>query len=141
MCAIIMVAGREPSLRWLQIIPVFFLMTLFCSGIAFFAARMTIHVRDITQLIPFITRLIFYVSGLFYVIGDKFHGTKGAILKLNPLNVYISLVRDALLHEDVRRDGITVGLHTWEEAAIYGVVLFVAGFIFFWRAEGLYGRD
>ena len=141
MCAIIMVAGREPSWRWFEMFPAFFLMTLFCAGIAFFAARMTIHIRDITQLIPFITRLIFYVSGLFYVIGSKFHGVEGRVFKLNPLNVYISLVRNALLHNDVRREGITVGIHTWEEAAIYGVVLFVAGFIFFWRAEGLYGRD
>jgi teichoic acid transport system permease protein len=141
MCAIVMATGREPTLRWLEIFPVFFFMALFCGGVAFFAARMTIHIRDITQLIPFITRLIFYVSGLFYVIGNKFHGTEGKIFRLNPLNVYISLVRNALIHHDVRRDGITVGIHQWEEAAIYGIVLFVAGFIFFWRAEGLYGRD
>jgi teichoic acid transport system permease protein len=148
MCAIMLMAGEPLSLRWFRIFPAFFLMTLFCSGVAFFAARLTIHVRDITQLIPFITRLIFYMSGIFYAISNKFndHPTLGHILKANPLNVYITLIRDGLLTRDrvvngQPAPGIVANLATWEMAAGYGVFLFITGFIFFWRAEGLYGRD
>jgi teichoic acid transport system permease protein len=148
MCVIVLLSGEPVSLRWLRIFPAFFLMALFCSGVAFFAARMTIHVQDIAQLIPFITRLIFYVSGIFFAVGNKFSGG-GALtllLKGNPLNVYITLVRDALLTRDrvvhgKPAEGIAASIHTWEMGAVWGVVLFVTGFIFFWRAEGLYGRD
>lgn len=148
MCVIVLIAGEPLSLRWLQMIPAFFLMALFCSGVAFFAARMTIHVRDIAQLIPFITRLIFYVSGIFFAVGTKFSG-RGDLtlaLKINPLNVYITLIRDSLLTRDrvikgVPAEGIAANAFTWELAVVWGVAMFVAGFIFFWRAEGLYGRD
>ena len=148
MCGIVLLSGEPLSLRWLRIVPAFFLMTLFCSGVAFFAARLTIHVRDIAQLIPFITRLIFYVSGIFYAISNKFNDHPGLahLLKANPLNVYITLIRDGMLTRDRVVDGqpapgIVADAHTWEMAAIYGIVLCVTGFIFFWRAEGLYGRD
>ena len=157
MVLIMLLSGEPPTLRWLRIFPAFFLMALFCSGVAFFAARMTIHIRDIQQLIPFITRLIFYVSGIFYAVGKKFNGRGelGTVLKANPLNVYITLVRDALLTRDrivhvkganglyhaTGADGIAANITTWELAAGYGIVLFVTGFLFFWRAEGLYGRD
>ncbi len=146
MCVIVMLSGEPPTLRWLRIIPAFFLMTLFCAGIAFFAARLTIHVRDIQQLIPFITRLIFYVSGVFYAVGSKFKGAELHVFKANPINVYITLIRDALLYKDrhlagKNKSGIEANIHTWEMGLAYGVVFCVLGFIFFWRAEGLYGRD
>jgi teichoic acid transport system permease protein len=148
MCVIVLLSGEPPSLRWLRIFPAFFLMALFCSGVAFFAARMTIHVQDIAQLIPFITRLIFYVSGIFFAVGHKFsgRGELTVLLKGNPLNVYITLIRDSVLTRDrivngKPAEGIAAGMHTWEMGAVWGVILFVTGFIFFWRAEGLYGRD
>jgi teichoic acid transport system permease protein len=148
MCVIVLLSGEPISLRWLRIFPAFFLMALFCSGISFFAARLTIHIRDIAQLIPFITRLIFYVSGIFFAVGHKFSGRGNLTLLLqgNPLNVYITLIRDSILTRDrivngQPADGIAANIHTWEMAAAWGVVLFVTGFIFFWRAEGLYGRD
>jgi len=43
-------------------------MTLFNIGVACLAARLTIHLRDIAQLIPFITRIIFYMSGIFFLV-------------------------------------------------------------------------
>ena len=110
---------------------------------AFFAARLTIHVRDIAQLIPFITRLLFYVSGIFFAVSSKFsgHGLLTDALKANPVNVYITLVRDALLSRDRGLEGVHADALTWELGIVWGVVMFVAGFLFFWRAEGLYGRD
>jgi teichoic acid transport system permease protein len=143
MCVIVLLSGEPLSLRWLLIFPAFFLMALFCAGVAFFAARMTIHVRDIAQLIPFITRLIFYVSGIFFAVGHKFsgRGELSVLLQGNPLNVYITMIRDALLTRDRDADGVHASLLTWELGLAYGVILFVSGFIFFWRAEGLYGRD
>ena len=143
MCVIVLISGEPISVRWFLIVPAYFLMSLFCAGVAFFAARLTIHVRDIAQLIPFITRLLFYVSGIFFAVSTKFsgHGLLTALLKINPANVYITLVRDALLSRDRHLQGVHADAFTWQLGIIWGVVMSLAGFIFFWRAEGLYGRD
>ncbi len=143
MSLIVLVSGEPLSVRWLMVFPAYFLMALFCAGIAFFAARLTIHVRDVAQLIPFITRLLFYVSGIFFAVSEKFmdHQTLTTVLKINPVNVYITLVRDALLSRDRGLEGVHADALTWQLGIAWGVVMFVAGFIFFWRAEGLYGRD
>ena len=140
---LVALAGDQPTLRWLRIIPIFMMMALFCAGVAFFAARLTIHVRDIAQLIPFINRLIFYVSGIFFVVGQRY-ATRPELLyaiKFNPLNVYITLVRDSMLTRSRMDDGIRADMLTWQLGLAWGVVMFVVGFIFFWRAEGLYGRE
>ncbi|GAA3591364.1 ABC transporter permease [Kineosporia mesophila] len=145
MCVIVMLTGEMPQLDWLLIIPAYFFLALFSGGIAFVAARLTVHLRDISQLIPFINRLIFYLSGVFYIVGNRFgdRGILGKVIEANPLNVYLSLVRYAML-EGIRGTGpnqISIDATTWIMAAGYGVVMFVVGFIFFWQAEGLYGRD
>ncbi|MBT0770355.1 ABC transporter permease [Kineosporia sp. J2-2] len=145
MAVIVMLTGEMPDLDWLLIFPAYFFLALFSGGVAFVAARLTVHLRDISQLIPFINRIIFYLSGVFYVVGNRFadQGFLGKIIEANPLNVYLSLVRYAML-EGIRGDGanqIAINATTWFMAAGYGIVMFVAGFIFFWQAEGLYGRD
>jgi teichoic acid transport system permease protein len=144
MAIIVMFTGEAPDVDWLLIIPAYALMALFCGGVAFLAARLTVHMRDITQLIPFITRLFFYMSGIFFIIGERFadRGILGQLLELNPLNIYISLIRYSML-EGLRgaENGIELSAATWALAGGYGVTLFVVGFIFFWQAEGLYGRD
>ncbi|GLY14823.1 ABC transporter permease [Kineosporia rhizophila] len=143
MAIIVMFTGETPDLDWLMIIPAYALMALFCGGVAFLAARLTVHMRDITQLIPFITRLFFYMSGIFFIIGERFKDRAfGPLLELNPLNVYISLIRYSML-EGLRgvENGIEITATTWALAGGYGVLLFVVGFLFFWQAEGLYGRD
>ena len=143
MCLIVLASGERPTLRFFLLIPAYFLLALFCTGVAFIAARLTIHIRDVTQLIPFITRLIFYVSGIFFAVSTRFSG-RGMLttaLKANPVNVYITLVRDALLSRDRHLQGVHAEPITWYLGIGWGLVLFVVGFVFFWRAEGLYGRD
>ncbi len=82
MAIIVMFTGELPQIDWLLIIPTYAAMSLFCAGVAFLAARLTVHLRDLTQLIPFITRIIFYMSGLFYVISTQVgDGIFGRILK------------------------------------------------------------
>jgi teichoic acid transport system permease protein len=143
MCVIVRLSGEPFTLRWFLLLPAYLLMALFCAGVSFIAARLTIHIRDITQLIPFITRLVFYVSGIFFAVSTKFSG-RGLLttaLKGNPVNVYITLVRDAVLSNDRHLQGVHADPWTWRLGIIWGVVLFVVGFVFFWRAEGLYGRE
>lgn len=141
MCAVVLIDGEGIHMSWFRLVPAYLLMSLFCGGVAFIAARLTLHVTDITQLIPFVNRLLFYVSGIFFAVGHRFHGTLLHVLTWNPVNVYITLVRDALLYRDRAKPGVHATPLQWELGIGYAVVVFVVGFIFFWRAEGLYGRD
>lgn len=128
--------GEGIRLHWLMVVPALLLATVFNTGVAFVAARLTIHVRDVAQLIPFVTRLLFYASGIFYsidrVVSDPL---VAGVLQANPVHVYISLVRGAFL----------VDLPAPPEAWWFGVgwagLLFVGGFFFFWPAEERYGRE
>lgn len=134
-----LITGEPIRLAWLHIIPALALMTLFCAGLAMMAARLTLHIRDITQLIPFVTRLIFYLSGIFYKTPSKSaqggQGILAHVLEYNPVHVYISLVRGAVI------EGQPAESHTWRLAIAYGVVFLVFGFLYFWRAEEKYGRE
>lgn len=137
--AVALFTGEPVRLEWLRIIPALALMTLFCAGIAMIAARLTIHVRDITQLIPFITRLVFYLSGIFYKApppgSTGGQGVLATVLEYNPVHVFIALVRDAVIV------GEPAPAQTWRLAVAFGFGFAVVGFLFFWAAEERYGRE
>lgn len=133
---VVMAYGSFPSLTWLQLVPALGLMTLFNLGIAFVAARLTIHIRDIAQLLPFLTRIMFYISGIFFSVSRTVEaGFLRTLLELNPVHVYISLVRGAL-NED-----LPAPTSMWVTGTIWGVATVLVGFVFFWQAEERYARE
>ena len=143
MVLLVLISGEPPRVTWPLIVPALFLMTLFNLGVAFIAARLTIHLRDVTQLIPFITRIIFYLSGIFFRVGNiaDGHPTIQLLLAINPVHVYITLVRVALLGPEDIVVGAWDPLQAWLLGAAWGVGFLVVGFLYFWRAEDRYGRD
>lgn len=134
---LIVILGERPKPSWLLLIPVLLLMTLFNAGVAFLAARISVHIRDLQQMIPFITRFIFYTSSIFFsidlVLAEQ--PTLLAIAKLNPVYEFIQLARDVLI------DGAPVDPILWTWAPMWAVATFVIGTLFFWHAEERYGRD
>jgi teichoic acid transport system permease protein len=143
MVLLVLLSGEPPRVTWPLIVPALFLMTLFNLGVAFIAARLTIHLRDVTQLIPFITRIIFYLSGIFFRVGNiaDGHPTIQMLLAINPVHVYITLVRVALLGPGDIIAGSWDPVQAWLLGAAWGVGFLVVGFLYFWRAEDRYGRD
>ena len=143
MMLLVLLSGEPPRVTWPLIVPALFLMTLFNLGVAFIAARLTIHLRDVTQLIPFITRIIFYLSGIFFRVGNiaDGHPTIQVLLAINPVHVYITLVRVALLGPEDIIAGSWDPVQAWLLGAAWGVGFLVVGFLYFWRAEDRYGRD
>ncbi|ROP26702.1 ABC transporter permease [Pseudokineococcus lusitanus] len=137
MAAVVALVFGEPlTWRWLLVVPALVLMTMFCQGVAFVAARVTLHVRDVAQLLPFVTRLLFYISGLFYSIERVgLPPAAEAVAMVNPVQVYITLVRTGLLTE------VQVGWDVWALGIGWAVVTLVGGAVFFWRAEEAYGRE
>lgn len=135
--AVLVVATGEPvRWTWLQVPVALLLMGLFNLGIAFLAGRLTVHVRDVAQLLPFVTRVMFYISGIFYAIERVIEeGPLLTVLTANPVYVYISLVRGAFIADLPASPG------SWVAGLAWGVGLAVTGFLFFWRAEERYGRE
>ena len=133
---VVLATGADPALRWLLIIPVVVLQAMFNLGVAFVTARITTSIRDFAQLIPFLTRFLFYVSGIFYDV-RKFHThhTLFFFVKVNPFHVYIALARQALL------GGHYAGRYMWMLGALWAAVFLVVAFLVFWAAEERYGRE
>ena len=128
--------GHPPSTEWLLMLPLLALFTLFNAGVAMIAARLTVHVRDLTQLLPFITRLLFYTSGELFNVSRIFDQWPWVIrlYDFHPVYQVLQLARSVLM-------GIEVDSNYWLYFSIYAVVTFVVGLVFFWVAEERYGRD
>jgi teichoic acid transport system permease protein len=143
---LVVIFGEPVSVNWLLVPPALLLFTMFNLGVAFIAARLTIHVRDLAQLIPFISRVLFYISGVFFsveaTVGDSegFAGFLGLVMKYNPVHIYIELVRFGLLTPNADATPYATPI-MWMMGLVWGVALMIVGFLFFWRAEERYGRE
>jgi teichoic acid transport system permease protein len=133
---VVLSTGADPSVSWLLLLPIVVLQAMFNLGLAFVAARITTSIRDFAQLIPFITRLLFYLSGIFYDV-NKFHSHHilFVFVKINPFHVYIALVRQALL------GGHYAGPFMWAAGALWATVFLGVAFVIFWASEERYGRE
>lgn len=137
MYVILAIFGQTITWSWLLVPPILLMMLVFNIGVAMIAARLTVHFRDVTQVVPFISRIIFYSSGIFYqldVVLDK-HPQLLQLALLNPVHNYIALVRGMVL------EGATTSPELWWLGAGAAVVTFLFGLVFFWQAEERYGLE
>jgi teichoic acid transport system permease protein len=135
---ITLLAFQQPiTWSWFALIPIVLLMVMFGFGLATISARLTVHVADLNKLIPFITRIVFYVSGIFFSMETVLSGYPIAlqIAKLNPVYIYISLARGAAV------DGYSMTAELWISAIAWAFGTMLVGLWFFWKAEERYGRE
>lgn len=133
---LMLVTGEPIQVKWLML-PVAVLLTfLNILGIVFFLARIVEISRDLGNLIPVATRLLRYVSGVFFSIEAYAggHPVVYAIMAYQPISSPLTITREALLVES------PLTLTHWLVATFWALVLPTAGFLFFWRAEARYGR-
>jgi teichoic acid transport system permease protein len=137
MAGVVLFTGEPITLRWLLVPVAVALQSVFNAGVALIAARAVAEAPDLNKVLPFFLRTWLYMSGVFYSIpvqAGRFPDWVRVVLEVNPAAVYIDLVRTALLTE---HDPLP---YSWPLAAGWAVVALVIGFIYFWRAESLYGR-
>jgi teichoic acid transport system permease protein len=134
---IVLLTGEPLTLGWLKLIPALFLQSMFCLGLAFIVARLGAHVPDTSQVLPFVTRVWTYTSGVMYSV-TRFTQNRphwiGVVLTHNPGYVYLTLARSALL------TGVPASPTMWFYGAAWGVGLLVVGYPYFWRGEEEYGN-
>jgi teichoic acid transport system permease protein len=97
---IMLVSGQYPDWHWLLLIPAVLLQTMFNTGAALIVARLGGSLADVSELIPFFLRISRYFCGVMYLI-ISVTATRPSwvakVLSLNPIAVYISLVRVAFM--------------------------------------------
>jgi len=133
-----LLTGLRPTTDWLLMIPIVILFTIFNTGVTMFTARLTVHFRDLTNLLPFVSRLLFYTSGIFYSMELRFgdNPTATRIIDPQPLHEFLSLGRSVFLDEP----GFHAKPEYWLYAALWATASIVVGSLFFWAAEERYGR-
>ncbi|CAN5349302.1 ABC transporter permease [soil metagenome] len=137
MVTIVAIFGSPPNVRWLLMLPLIAMMVLFSTGLALIMARLTVHFTDLNKLLPFITRILFYTSGVFFAIETVFagHPTIARLYEFQPFHEFLSLARNILI------ENTPVDNMFWLYASIWAVVTFAIGVWFFWSAEESYGRN
>lgn len=126
-----------PSWDWFLVIPVILLMTMFSLGVALIAARLTVQFRDLNKMVPLITRLLFYVSGVFFSL-ERVLGHWPVVYHLfafNPFYDFIQLTRGLMVN------GYEPSALLWIQCTAWAIVTPLIGIVYFWRAEEQYGRE
>lgn len=130
------ILGTIPKWSWLGIIPIVLLFTIFNMGIAFICARITVHVRDFTNLLPLIGRVLFYTSGVLFSV-DRLLGPWPwmiTVFEYHPIYQTLTLARSLIM------DSVPYEPRAWFVIAAWAIGTLIFGLIYFWKAEERYGR-
>jgi teichoic acid transport system permease protein len=134
---VVIFTGEPIRRTWVLLIPVLICQFFFTLGVSLIIARISAQLPDTQQLLPFVIRTWFYLSGMFFSIAvfTRGHSTwVRYVLELNPGAIYPELGREALLTQQHTYS------YAWLGAIGWAVATFVFGLFFFWVAEERYGR-
>ncbi|UXN31253.1 ABC transporter permease [Glutamicibacter sp. M10] len=131
-----MILGTTPKWTWFGIIPLIALFTIFNIGIALICARITVHVRDFTQILPLVTRMLFYTSGVLFSVDRILNSWPWlvTVFDYHPLYQTLHLAR-AMIMNDAEYNPMS-----WLVLSVWAVVVLTVGLVYFWKAEERYGR-
>jgi teichoic acid transport system permease protein len=122
------VAGLPVGLHLLWALPIFLLLTVFACGAAMFAATAQVYFRDVTNFLPYFTRIWLYASPVLYY-ADEVPSRFRPILAANPLYPMLDALSDVVN----RAQTPSLGLLAWGLA--WSVAAFVLGALFFISRE------
>ena len=133
MTAVVAAHGTWPHPRWLLIPVLLALQIAFSLGAGFLAARYNYTYRDLENLLPFVFRLAFYVSGVLYSVDHYIDSTLGrAVFLANPFYCFVTVWRWVLA-------GTPAAGEIWVATGVWSTVTLVVGFALFRARETTYG--
>jgi teichoic acid transport system permease protein len=135
---LVVISGVGISQRWLLLPVVLAVHTALNLGGAFISARLNDAYKDVQQIIPFLFRLLQYLSGVMFPIErllDALNQNKLAatLVSLNPIMRIIEVYRWVFL-------GNPLDVGSMATTTILCVLVLLFGFRFFRAAELRYGR-
>lgn len=130
-----LLAGEVPDWRWLLFPVVVAITFVFVTGSILLFARLGHSFRDLSSVLPHVTRLGFYASGVLYE-PERFTSNTAvlALFDINPLYQFSSLGRWSIMEQDVN-------WWFWLTAPAWALASLGFGFVYFWRAETSYGSE
>lgn len=133
MVFVAVVTGERPGWRWLVLPLILAALFAFVAGAGFVFARLGNVFRDLSNIIPHGTRLLFYASGTIFD-PRSFSSDPTVLLcfELNPIYQFLTLIRWCLID-------IPTPWWFWLSAPAWGIATLVVGFVVFWRGELSYG--
>lgn len=126
--------GQPPIWSWLAFPVILAGLVLFDLGCALFAARLTTHFQDTTQILPFVFRLLLYASGVIFSAEAYADSRWSWVFTGNPVYCFVSIARWSVMGTDVTTTVLV-------SATIWTIAAPVIGFTWFRAAEERYGRD
>lgn len=137
MFAVVLVTREPITPLWLFVLPAIALQLGFNAGLALFCARLSDKFRDIINVLPYLFRIAFYLSGVIYSVEEYIENPQLLRLFLvNPFYVFLSLPREYLMES---QDHEFVGW-MWLSAFVWAIVSLLLGLLVFRRGEKEYGR-
>jgi teichoic acid transport system permease protein len=133
MVFIVILTGERPALIWSLLLPLVLLQCVMNLGLSLVVARLTVHFRDLDNLLSHLLRMWMYFSGVLFPIDLAPEGWIREVLRVNPPHTFLATARGLLLDDvlDVRSATL---------AAAWAAVALVIGLVFFHRYEGRYSN-
>lgn len=137
MIALVVITGEPITPAWLLVLLAFALQVVFNLGGALIAARLVDRYRDMLNVLPFVFRLAFYLSGVLYAFEAYVDDPRLLrLLPLNPFYTFLTLPREYLL---TGQNHPHIG-EVWLAAVLWAGLLALGGLVFFRAGEKEYGR-
>lgn len=135
MFLVCILTGEQPRVLWLVVPLLVVAQTILNTGLALTMARWGDSFPDVQQILPFVFRLLFYASGVIFLVDAYVAHSKWRLLfELNPLYGYVAMYRWAIL-------GYPIPILVVVVTLVSSVVCLIGGFWWFRRAERTYGHD
>lgn len=137
MLGVTLVTGEPVTPAWALVVPALLLAAIFATGMSFIAARLADRFRDLLNVLPFLFRLAFYLSGVLYLPSAYISDQRILdLLVLNPFFTYITLVREYLMVSQAHDNMAAY----WTSAVAWAVMAALIGLVVFRGGEKEYGR-
>ncbi|PRB72703.1 ABC transporter permease [Arthrobacter sp. MYb213] len=132
-----LILGTSPKWTWFVIIPLVLLFSVFNMGIALICARITVHIRDFTNILPLIGRVLFYTSGVLFSVDRILNKWPWMVTAFDyhPLYQTLQIARAMIM------DNAVYEPRAWLVVGIWAFGTLAFGLVYFWKAEERYGRE
>jgi teichoic acid transport system permease protein len=120
------IAGLPVGPHLLWAVPILALLTVFATGAAMFAATAQVYFRDVTNFLPYLTRIWLYASPVLYY-ADEIPSRFKPVLTANPLYPMIAALSDVVNRGQAPSLGLLAGGAAWAVGAlILGALFFIS---------------
>ncbi|MEM8498588.1 MAG: ABC transporter permease [Pseudomonadota bacterium] len=96
---VLVIAGHQPSIQWLAIVPIALVQLMLMMPLAFIFAASVVFVRDLGFVIPTALQFVFFCSGIFFSI-DHIAPQYTQWFYVNPMAGLVQQYREVLLNNN-----------------------------------------